>query len=730
MIRCKGKIYKLDTPNTTLLIGLNEKSAEYLYYGKRLSVGGDYEIFRSLREYENVQLKLVSSFGEGESHRSGVACQFSDGSYTTRFVFTRAKITEKPDLAPLPSSYACAGEKKSSKTLCLEFVDEPTKVKLFLYYTVFEDSDVIAVSSRLYNGGKKDVHVKNLPSLQLEVWGGGFEFTTFRGEWANERNKISTPVTGGAVLVNESRIGSSSHAANPFVMLQKAGSVYAFNLVYSGNHKESAEKIITGKTRVMVGMNDFMFDKKLGYGESFCSPEAVMCYAPSVDAASLAMQRFVGKHIIREKWQEKERPILINNWEATYFDFNREKILQIADTAAELGVEMFVLDDGWFGHRDEDNSSLGDWFDYEKKTGGIAALAESVRERGLKFGIWVEPEMISEDSELYRKHPEYAMKIPGREPFRIRNQLMLNLADSNVQKYLVRVISAVIAETKAAYVKWDFNRTMTDCFSKEFFGGEYFHEYVKGLYTVMSKLTERFPSVLFEGCAAGGGRFDLGVLCYMPQIWASDNTDARCRVNIQRGTSYGYPASAISCHVSASPNHQTGNAAALETRFNVSACGGFGYEMDLSKLSETERETVKAQIEFFKKYRKTFQFGDLYRLGNLGEDPNAELGGFMYVNASKTQAVATVILENFKVSRKRFAIAFKGLDAATMYEVSYRKQSNYADEPQKFTVSGETLINGEIPVDLLGDVAPERMANGMFTRCLIFKKAVQRAKKN
>ncbi|MBO5412149.1 MAG: alpha-galactosidase [Clostridia bacterium] len=727
MIRRKGNIYKLDTPNTTLLIGLNEKTAEYLYYGKRLSVGGDYELLRSLREYENVQLKPVSSFGEGETHRSGIACQFSDGSYTTRFVFLRAKITEKPDLSPLPSSHENADGK--SKTLCLEFVDEPTKLKLFVYYTVFDDSDVITVSSRLYNAGKKEMHVKNLPSLQLEVWGGGFEFVTFRGEWGNERNKIVTPVTGGAVLVNESRIGASSHATNPFVMLKKDATVYAFNLVYSGNHKECAEQIITGKTRVMVGMSDFMFDKKLTSGEAFSSPEAVMCYAPNEDVASVAMQKFVNKHIIREKWQNRERPILINTWETTYFDFNREKILAIADTATEMGMEMLVLDDGWFGHRDEDNSSLGDWFDYESKTGGIALLAETVRERGLKFGIWVEPEMISEDSELYKKHPEYAMKIPGREPFRVRNQLMLNLADPNVQKYLIRVISAVITETKASYVKWDFNRTMTDCFSKELFGGEYFYEYVKGLYTVMAKLIERFPSVLFEGCAAGGGRFDLGILCFMPQIWASDNTDARCRVKIQRGTSYGYPASAISCHVSASPNHQTGNASALETRFNISACGGFGYEMDLSKLTEQDRATVKAQIAFFKKYRKTLQFGDIYRLGNLGEDENSELGGFLYVNANKTQAVATVVLENFRLSRRRFSISFKGLDPATTYEVRYRKQSNYVEEEKKFTASGELLLNGEIPIDLLNDVSAERSANGMFTRCLIFEKAVQRSKK-
>ena len=729
MIRRKGNLYKLDTPNTTLLIETANGTAQYVYYGKRLTAPiEDYQFLKG-REgvLENGSLKLLSSFGDDDLLRGGIACRFEDGSFSLRFTFQRAKTTEKPELSPLPSSYSTGEDQNMGKTLCLEFLDEASKLKLSLYYTVFEDSDVITVSSKLYNGRKKAVRINALPSLQLDVRGDEYEFVTFRGEWANERNKISLPVNGAGVIVNESRIGSSSHHANPFVMLKKEGTVYAFNLVYSGNHKESAEADITQtRTRVLVGMNDFMFDKKLEQGESFSSPEAVMCYAPTEDEISARMHAFVSNHIIHGKWKEKERPILINNWEATYFDFNKDKLLALADEAVALGVELFVLDDGWFGHRDADDSSLGDWFDYEEKTGGIAQLAEEVRARGLKFGIWVEPEAISEDSELYRKHPEYAMKIPGREPMRMRRQLMLNLADVNVQKYLIRTISAVISETKASYLKWDYNRRMSDCYSKEFGGGEYFHEYIKGYYTVIGKIVERFPSLLIEGCASGGGRFDLGALYFTPQIWTSDNTDARCRLHIQSGTSYAYPQSAISCHVSASPNHQTGNASALETRFNVAMCGAFGYELDITKLPEKEKTTIKKQIAFYKKYRKVLQFGDFYRLNDAFAEKES---GFVCVNANKSLAIAVIVMDPQWGKTNRY-VRLKGLDEGTVYEVNYREQDNYPSS-KKFLAGGELLMNGGILLnEFPSDSSPERSANGLYSRCLVLKKISPKLKKS
>ncbi len=735
MIRRKGNVYKLDTPNTTMLIRVGEETG-YVYYGKRLSVAGfdyatafdqNYGLYKPTRASSfgtDDGLKLLSSFGEISQLGGSVDVAFSDGSFTARFAFVRAKFCEKPDLSPLPSSYSASKEKNACQTLCLEFLDEPTKLRLFLYYTVFDDSDVITVSSKLYNGGSREVRVKNLASLQLDVYGDGYSFVNFVGNWANERNKTETPVNVGCVVQNESRNGFSSHHNNPFVMLKKEGTVYAFNLVYSGNYKETATCSDYPKTRVVIGINNFALDKKLPAGQSFSSPEAVVCFAENEDGATRAMHSFVNEHIVRGKWKGKERPILINNWEATYFNFNREKLLAIADEAASLGVETFVLDDGWFGRRDTDNCSLGDWFDYAEKTGGIAKLAEDIRVRGLKFGIWVEPEMISEDSELYRKHPEFTMKIPSREPMRLRQQLILNLADPKVQKYLIRVISNVITETKASYVKWDCNRRMTDCYAKDVPYGEYFLQYMEGLYTVIGKLVERFPSVLFEGCSGGGGRFDLGMLCYMPQIWTSDDTDARQRTKIQCGTSYGYPQSAISCHVSASPNHQTGNETSLETRFNIAALGAFGYEMDITKCTEAEKEQIKAQIAFFKKYRKVLQFGDFYRLG----DPfNKEISGVICVQPNKALAVASVCVDK-RFGRESYLVQMKGLDPAATYEVTAREQFGY-DKKIKFYATGEMLLYAGIPLNgIFDDCSKERSANALYSRAFVIKKTEKKAK--
>lgn len=716
MIRKKGNFYKLDTPNTTLVLKAANGSAEYVYYGKRLkSLENDYErfVFRK-------GLSPFSSFGEDEQRRPGISLSISDGSITARFKFKRAKFVEKPDLSPLPSSYAEGESRYASQTLCLEFTDEVTRLKLCTYYTVFADSDVISVSTSLHNSGRREVTIHSLPSLQFETLSTGYSFVNFCGwGWGNERWKKSTHLSVGMKAVNESVVGYTSHTANPFVMLEKEGSVYAFNLVYSGNHKECAETDCVGRTRMLIGINDYAFAYKLCSGESFYTPEAVMTYAEDTDGASANMHAFTATHILRGKWKNKERPVVVNNWEATYFNFNKEKLLALADEAAALGVETFVLDDGWFGKRDNDDSSLGDWFDYKEKTGGLALLADEVRGRGLKFGIWVEPEMISEKSELYEKHPEYAMKIPGREPLRHRHQLMLNFADPKVQKYIVRVISSVISECKAAYVKWDFNRFMTDPFGSEQRAGEYIHEYVKGLYTVMGKIVEKFPNVLFEGCAGGGGRYDLGILCFMPQIWTSDFTDARTRLWTQSGTSYGYPQSTMSCHVSASPNHQTGNRTPLETRFNMAAFGAFGYELDLTKLTEREKGTVKAQIAFYKKHRKLLQFGSFYRLGDAFKD-NAT--GFICVSPDKAKAIAMLCIREKVREVEEERLCLKGLDRESTYLVSYREQDNYGDG-EKFLVGGDLLEEaGLYTSELFADKDIEASANPVFTRMILLEK--------
>ena len=696
MIRKKGQIIRLDTPNTTLV--LKTDTAEYLYYGKKLhGIGAE--------QFGGAGRQIFSQFGKGSYMESSVLLYNADGGFSTDFTFARAKVLpEKPEIPGLPSSY---GE---GKTLELKYVDPSTRVALLLYYTVFEDSDVIAVSARVYNGARREVRVHRLMSLQLDLAGTDFSAVTFEGAWARERHKTLHPVTGG-VFVNDSKNGASSHMHNPFVMAENGRDVYAFNLVYSGNHKEIFEADAGGTTRVLVGMSDFMFDWTLAPGEEFCSPEAVMCYAPDEDELSLRMHAFVAEHIVRGKWKKKERPVLVNNWEGTYFDFNEEKLLAIAAVAKEVGIELFVLDDGWFGKRNWDDSSLGDWYDNPEKTGGgLASLADKIRAMGMSFGIWVEPEMISEDSDLYRSHPNYAMKIPGRTPYRSRNQLMLNMADERVQNYVIRAISDVISRSGAEYVKWDFNRTFSDCYGKGIAGGEYFHRYMLGYYRVLSKITKKFPFVLFEGCAGGGGRLDLGNLCFFPQYWTSDDADARERVAIQEGTSYGYPQTVMGAHVAASPNHITGNANPLRARFNV-ACGGvLGYELDTTKFTDEEKEEVKKQVAFYKENRKLLQFGDHYRLHAQGVE------GFITVAKDKGSAVAVVNVVELVPAPPLYTVRFKGLNPSAVYEVS-------AEGCESFVAGGDVLMQGDFPLKGMFSYAEVAANSGcILSRMFVFRK--------
>ncbi len=698
MIRKKGQFIRLDTVNTTMV--LDAEAAEYLYYGSKLNAGWEFGM------YAGAGRKMLSAPGKAEYLDYSVVLENADGGFAADFVYSKSKVlVEKPEIAGLPSSY---GE---GKTLELKYVDAPTKVALYLYYTVFEDSDVIAVSAKIFNGSRKEIRLRRLASLQLDLPGDGYEVVTFEGSWGRECQYVSR-VHGGGIFINDSKRGMSSHTRNPFVIAKGGQGVYGFNLVYSGNHKETFDSERGGLTRALVGMNDFMFDWRLAAGEEFASPEAVVCYAPDEDALSGRMHAFVSEHIIRGKWKRRERPVLVNNWEGTYFNFNSEKILAMAESAKEAGAELFVLDDGWFGKRDNDACSLGDWYDNVEKTGGgLAELAEKIRKIGLSFGIWVEPEMISEDSDLYRSHPNFAMKIPGRTPTRMRHQLMLNMADEKVQNYVIRVISDVISRSDAAYVKWDFNRSMTDCYGKGIVAGEYFHRYMLGYYRVVSKIVKKFPFVLFEGCASGGGRFDLGNLCYFPQYWTSDDTDARERISIQRGTAYGYPQSAIAAHVSACPNHQTGNTNSLRTRFAVCCGGVLGYELDTTKFTPEETEEVKEQIAFYKQNRKLLQFGEQYRLEGAG------IEGFMTVAKDKNTAIAGVFLMERHTFGPLPTVRFKGLNAGVSYEVSVWGQEG------SFRANGDLLMNGDFPLaDLFDFETAVKNSGGVMSRMYIFKK--------
>lgn len=676
-----GKVLRLDTPATTLAFLQDGKSAYYLYYGKKT---GEITPETTFCECDDIgtdlRNKLFSTFGDDDHRDKSIVIFNSDNTFTNDFAFKSAVVSKGKKAIPgLPSSSG------AEKTLTFEFADELEKLLLTISYSVYRDSDVVTVRSSLKNLGEKPVSIRKFASFQLDFAGGNFTASTFDGCWAGERYRHDTKLCSGE-FINQSLAGASSAQHNPFSLVKNADGIYAFNLVYSGNHKTSYETDAFNRIRVVGGVNDFAFEYRLSGGETFYAPEAVMVFAKNEDELSLNLHTFINKHIIPKRWQNKKRPIVINNWEGTEFDFDRDKILEIAKNGKKCGAELFVLDDGWFGKRNDDKSSLGDWFDNAEKTGGLKKLADDVRALGLDFGIWMEPEMVSPDSDLYRKHPEYAMTVPGKTPFLHRNQLMLDLTNDEVKNYVVSSVENVISLAKPAYIKWDFNRVMSDCFSKNVFIGEYCYRYVVALYEVMKKLTEAHPEILFEGCAAGGARFDLGILCYFPQIWTSDNTDAADRTVIQTNTSLCYPPSCMTAHVSASPNKFTGRGFSLRNRFNVACLFNFGYELDCSSLNaEAIKETAKLS-EFYKKRRELIQFGEFYRL------KSGSVCGFQTVSARKDKSLAVVVMPERENGISNRKIALKGLNPDEKYSVTI--YDNDLLPFDRFTASGSLLLDG------------------------------------
>ncbi len=709
MITCKGNLALLSTAHTSLLIRADERQPKLLYLGKKLT--GAWENASLIApEYDGTGFEapcsLFSPWGGTDFREPSLLIRAEDGSVAADFCLRSFGEAERTKPNGLPVSYgedSCLrlayGEKRLGLTLVLEF-------------TPYEDSDTYSCLTFLTNERGEGVTIEEFASLQLELWGKDFSFTTFDGAWACERQRHTRPLNGGK-CENASYTGSSSAFHNPFTLLTRPGMAVGVNLVYSGNHRTIAESDDSGRTRLITGINPFNFAWKLEKGETFFAPEAVFSFGHSDREVGLHMRKFVQEHIVRGVWKKRARPVLVNNWEGTYFSFTRERILNIARAAKEAGAELFVLDDGWFGRRDTDTTSLGDWTDYEEKTGGIASLADEVRAMGLSFGIWMEPEMISEESELYGAHPEWAMKIPGRAPVEMRHQLMLDLTSPAVQDYIVESVSKVLTQTKAAYLKWDYNRHMTDTFGQAV-GGEYYHRYILGLYAVMERLTAAFPEVLFEGCASGGARFDLGILCYSPQIWTSDNTDARERIAIQAGTAAAYPQSTMGAHVSASPNHQTGNASALSVRFAVAAGGVLGYECDLSALPEEERAAIKEQIAFYKQYRETMQFGTYYSLG----DVSGEWAGYITVSPEKDTAVATVAVLKKRTGVQNVRAYLRGLDEGALYRVSVREGAGV----KEIGLSTGGLLMAGLRLDGIFDEQDARSANPVFTRMFVLQK--------
>ena len=657
MITEKNGTFCLETENTSYLFEIMETGhPEHLYYGRKIRfrdtaalrekhpfAGGNTNYYDAAHKnlgLEDVCLEM-SAYGKGDIREPFLEVVHADGSFTSDFLYDSFEITETKQEQEtefmLPGSYSEDGRVEH---LCVRLRDKGYGLLLELHYFVYPECDVITRSARLVNESREAVTLKRLMSLQLDFAEQDFILTTFNGCWVREMKRTDTRLQAGK-HVNASYAGISSSRANPFVMLSRehttedAGDCYGLNLIYSGNHYEAAEVSGFGKTRIVTGINPQSFSWILPPGQAFEAPEAVMTFShQGFNGMSGHMHRFVREHIVRGVWKRKPRPVLLNSWEAAYFSINERKLLDLAKKAKEVGVELFVMDDGWFGERTDDTQSLGDWEVNRKKLpGGLKGLCDKIKALGLDFGIWVEPEMVNIQSRLYREHPDWTICIPGRSHSEGRNQRILDLTNPAVQDYIIEEMTRVFSSADISYVKWDMNRIFSDVYSEKLppeRQGEVFHRYVCGLYRCMRELTKAFPNILFEGCSSGGNRFDLGILCYFPQIWASDNTDALCRAEIQNGYSYGYPMSTVSAHVSSCPNHQTLRVTPLETRFHVAAFGIFGYECNFCDMKKEDMEAVRAQISLYKQWREVLQYGDFYRgrsfAGDAGKGYHTAIG--------------------------------------------------------------------------------------------------------
>lgn len=582
----------------------------------------------------------------------------------------------KPALAGLPSTFT---EKTAdADTLVLVLEDKLLGLRVELLYTVFARHPVITRSVRIVNAGGAPLEVRRAlsASVDFDASFANHKFLQLSGAWARERDARFSALRPGVQAV-DSRRGTSSHQHSPFIALaelgssEEHGSVYGFNLVYSGNFLAQVELDQFAAARAQLGLNPFDFAWQLGAGESFQTPEAVLVFsAAGLGGMSRALHRFYRSHLLPVAWRDKPRPILVNNWEATYFDFNATKLEAIATAGAELGVELFVLDDGWFGKRDNDRSSLGDWVvDRKKLPGGLDDLAKRIKAQGVEFGLWFEPEMVSPDSDLYRAHPDWCIHVPQRARSEGRHQLILDFSRAEVREEIYQRISKILRETPITYVKWDMNRHMTEIGSAALAPArqqETAHRFVLGLYEIIGRFTREFPHILFEGCSGGGGRFDPGILAYMPQIWSSDNSDAITRLRIQYGTSLAYPFSTMAAHVSAVPNHQVGRVTPFRTRGDVAFTGAFGYELDLGALSADEKTEVKRQTAFYKKIRPLLLSGDLYRLKNPFESQEA---AWMIVADDASEALVTHVTVLAEPNAPYRQLKLPGLDPQRIYRV-------------------------------------------------------------
>lgn len=689
-ITVKDKIFNLETENTLYQMKVDRFGVlNHLWYGEKTDCCMDYLLdypdagfSGNIYEAENERTYSLntlpqeySTSGVGDFRISAISVTHEDGSNALDLRVREYQIKKgKYEIPGLPAVYAKEDE---AETLEITLKDTATEAEVILKYGVFEKEDVITRSVVVKNSGKTPIVINKVHSMCLDIPYGDWEWMHFYGRHTMERQAGRVPVLHGISESSSSR-GTSSHHQNPAVLLcekdctETNGHCIGAALMYSGGFQAQVEKDQLEQVRLVMGIHPDTFEWTLEAGEAFYTPEVILsCSTTGFAKLSQNFHHIIRNHVCRGTYQLSSRPVLINNWEATYFDFNEEKILNIARQASKLGIDMMVLDDGWFGKRDDDCSGLGDWFVNEKKlNGGLKALVEKINAMGMKFGLWFEPEMVSEDSDLYRNHPDWAIQIPGRKPMRSRYQLVLDMSNPEVVDYLYGVMSAILRENHIEYVKWDMNRSISDWYTATLSRGrqmEMPHRYVLGLYELLEKLTSEFPDVLFEGCSGGGGRFDAGMMYYCPQIWCSDDTDAHERTFIQYGTSFFYPTSTVGSHVSAVPNHQTGRITSIETRGVVAMAGSFGYELDLNQLSEEEKTVVAKQVTHYKEYQSLIYNGDYYRLANPFEDG---MSAWSWISEDKKTILVQGVLFRAKPNVLRKTLRLMGLEAKKNYKIA------------------------------------------------------------
>ena len=604
------------------------------------------------------------SLGTGDFRNYALNIENADGSQCCNPVYITHEIAAgKYTLKGLPFVRA---EENEAETLKIILEDPVTKVELHLLYGVLEKEDIITRSVIIKNAGKAPVTVKKAQSACLDFLHGDYDLIKFYGRHAMERNMERMPVSHESIRIG-SRRGTSSHQYNPGVILagkntnEDSGSCYGMLFVYSGNFLVEAEKDQYDQTRIQMGLTDELFAYPLEAGAEFTAPEVILSYTnKGLSRLSQQYHHCIMNHICQGKYVHANRPVLINSWEAAYFDFTGDTIVELAKEAKALGIDMVVMDDGWFGKRNDDNSSLGDWYVNEEKLGGtLTKLIERVNQEGVKFGIWIEPEMVSEDSDLYREHPDWAITIPGRKPVRSRNQLVLDFSRKEVRDEIFKRICAVLDQGNVEYIKWDMNRSLADIYAPNVT-----YDYVLGVYDFLEKLTNRYPDILIEGCSGGGGRFDAGMLYYTPQIWCSDNTDAINRTRIQYGTSFFYPVAAMGSHVSAVPNHQTGRVTSMHTRGVAAMSGTFGYELNPALLNAKEKAEIRAQLAQYREYQELICEGDYYRLSNPFQD---NFAAWMVVSDDRSKALVSVIRLTAEANPPAAYVTLKGMEEDAFY---------------------------------------------------------------